>query len=135
MVPNMYGVLSSIFDIFRLLQMASEDQKVMKKHRRPDFILVSGLLQPLIYNILQSIGITQLARKWKKVQAKKLVKSNKSKAFSLKLHFGSFKLLLFPSSKIDFWSFLKLQKMTVGQKIFSWNWFIWFHEFFWPGLF
>ena len=52
MVPNMYGVLSSIFDIFRLLQMASEDQKVMKKHRRPDFILVSGLLQPLIYKLL-----------------------------------------------------------------------------------
>ena len=25
--------------------------------------------------------------------------------------------------------------MEFGQKIFSWNWFIWFHEFFWPGLF
>ena len=47
--------------------------------------------------------------------------------------FGSFKL--FPSSKIDFWPFLKLQKMEFGQKNFLWNWFIWFHEFFWPGLF
>ena len=29
---------------------------------------------------------------------------------------GSFKL--FPSSKIDFWPFLKLQKMEFGKKIF-----------------
>ena len=42
--------------------------------------------------------------------------------------FGSFKL--FHSSKIDFWPFLKLQKMEFGQKLFSWNWFICFHEFF-----
>ena len=42
--------------------------------------------------------------------------------------FGSFKL--FPSSKIDFWPFLKLQKMEFCQKNYSWNWFIWFHEFF-----
>ena len=34
----------------------------------------------------------------------------------VKLHFGSFKL--FPSSKIDFWLFLKLQKMEFGQNIF-----------------
>ena len=34
----------------------------------------------------------------------------------MKLHFGSFNL--FPSSKIDFWSFLKLQKMEFGQKKF-----------------
>ena len=47
--------------------------------------------------------------------------------------FGSFKL--FPHSKIDFWPFLKLQKMEFGQKKNLWNWFIWFHEFFWPGLF
>ena len=47
-------------------------------------------------------------RKYKKVQAKKLVKSNKS--------FGSFKL--FPRSKVDFWPFLKLQKMELGQKKF-----------------
>ena len=42
--------------------------------------------------------------------------------------FGSFKL--FPSSKIDFWPFLRLQKMEFGQKKYSWNWFVWFHEFF-----
>ena len=32
---------------------------------------------------------------------------------------GSFKLFL--SSKIDFWPFLKLQKMEFGQTKFSWN--------------
>ena len=47
--------------------------------------------------------------------------------------FSCFKL--FPSSKIVFWPFLKLQKMEFGQKNFSWNWFIWFQEFFWPERF
>ena len=47
-------------------------------------------------------------RKFEKVQAKKLVKSN--------CNSGSFKL--FPTSKIDFWLFLKLQKMDFGQKNF-----------------
>ena len=42
--------------------------------------------------------------------------------------FGSFKL--FPNTKNDFWPFLKLQKMEFGQKNYSWNSFIWFHEFF-----
>ena len=55
------------------------------------------------------------------------------KNFSWNYIFGSFKL--FPSSKIEFLPFLKLQKMEFDLKIFSWNWFIWFHEFFWPGLF
>ena len=41
--------------------------------------------------------------------------------FSWNCIFGSFKL--FPSSKIDVWPFLKLQKMEFGQKKFSWNWF------------
>ena len=50
---------------------------------------------------------TQLARKFKKVQAKKLVKS----IFLSNCIFGSFEL--FPSSKIDFWPFLKLQKMEI----------------------
>ena len=36
------------------------------------------------------------------------------KIFSWNCIFGSCKL--FPSSKIDFWSFLKLQKMEFGQK-------------------
>ena len=43
-------------------------------------------------------------------------------------------LKLFPSSKIDFWPFLKLQKMEFGLQKIAWNWFIWFHEFFWHGL-
>ena len=63
---------------------------------------------------------SQWARKVNKVQAKKLVKSNKSKKIS-----GSFKL--FSSSKINFWSFLKLQKMEFGQKN-SWNQINQFHE-------
>ena len=59
------------------------------------------------------------------------MKSNKS--ISWNCIFGSFKL--FPSSRIDFWPFLKLQKMEFGQRKISWNLFIWFHEFFWLGFF
>ena len=43
-------------------------------------------------------------------------------------------LNFFSSSEIDFWPFLNLQKMEFDQNKISWNWFIWFHEFFWPGL-
>ena len=50
--------------------------------------------------------------KFKKVEVKKLVKSNKSKK-----NLGAV-LNFFPSSKIDFWPFLKLQKMEFGQKKF-----------------
>ena len=50
---------------------------------------------------------TQLARKFKKVQAKKLVKSNK-----LKKNFREIAFLTV--LKIDFWLFLKLQKMEFG---------------------
>ena len=46
------------------------------------------------------------------------------KKFSWNCIFGSFKL--FPSSKIDFWPFLKLQKMEFRQKIFLWNWFLFY---------
>ena len=63
--------------------------------------------------IILLISTTQWARKFKKVQAKKLVKSKKS--ISWNCIFGSFKL--FPSSKIDFWPLLNLQKMESGQKI------------------
>ena len=45
-----------------------------------------------------------------KKSRQKLVKSN---FFFVKLHFK-----LFPSLKIDFWPFLKLQKMKFGQKNF-----------------
>ena len=37
----------------------------------------------------------------------------------------------FPSSKIDFWPFLKVQKMDFGQKNFLWNWFLFFIWFWW----
>ena len=76
---------------------------------------------------------TQRVRKLNKNPGKKLLKSNKSIFFSRNCISGSFKLFL--SSKIDFWPFLKLQKMEFGQKIFSWNWFIWFHEFFYLDFF
>ena len=59
---------------------------------------------------------TQSTRKLKKVQAKKLVKLNTSIFFSWNCISGSFKL--FPSSKIHFWPFLRLQKMDFGQKKF-----------------
>ena len=52
---------------------------------------------------------SQWARKFKKVQAKKLVKSNNSKFFF------SWNCI-FPNSKVDFWPFLKLQKMEFGLK-------------------
>ena len=57
------------------------------------------------------------------------MKSNKSKKiFSWNCIFDSFEV--FPSSKIDIWSFLKWPKMEFSQYKISWNWFIWFREFF-----
>ena len=56
---------------------------------------------------------THWARKFKKVQAKKLVKSNKS-IFSREIAFLAV-LNFSPSSKIDFCPFLKWQKMEFGQ--------------------
>ena len=58
----------------------------------------------------------QQARKFKKVQAKKLVKSNKL-IFFREIAFLAV-LNFFPGSNIDFWPFLKLQKMEFGQKKF-----------------
>ena len=52
----------------------------------------------------------------------------KKNIFSWNCISGRFKL--FSSSKIDFWSFWKLQKMKFGQKIFSWNFFFDFPSFF-----
>ena len=54
--------------------------------------------------------------KLKKSRQKKLVKSNKSIFFREIAFLAIFKLFL--SSKIDFWPFLKLQKMEFGQKFF-----------------
>ena len=53
--------------------------------------------------------ITQLAKKFKKVQAKKLVKLNKSFFFFHEIAFLAV-LKFFPVQKIDFWPFLKSQK-------------------------
>ena len=72
---------------------------------------------------------TQRAIKFKKVQAKKLVKSDKSKKLYVKLHFWQFST--FSHFKNWFLAiFETVQEMDFGQKMFSWNWFIWFHEFF-----
>jgi len=58
-----------------------------------------------------------MGQKIKKVRTKKLIKSNKS--ISQKYFFGIFSFKLFLSSKIDFWLFLKLQKMDfIVKKIF-----------------
>ena len=57
---------------------------------------------------LVSYFISQRARKFKKVLAKKLVKSNKS-FFPRKISFLAV-LNFFPVQKIDFWPFLKWQK-------------------------
>ena len=66
-----------------------------------------------------------------KSQGKKLVKSNK--IFSWNYNFGSFKL--FPSSKIDFWPFLKWQLMEFGWKFFFMKLIYLISRVFWPGLF
>ena len=67
--------------------------------------------------LLLILYMAQWARKLKKVQAKKTreIKHYQKNIF-VKMHFWQFKL--FPSSKIDFWPFLKLQKMEFGRKIF-----------------
>ena len=67
----------------------------------------------------------------KKVQAKQTCPI-KLIFFSSNCTFGSFKL--FPSSKIDFWPFLKLQKMEFGQKKFrEIDLFDFTSFFFWPA--
>ena len=70
-------------------------------------------------SIFQQFAIRLHSRpeNFKKSRPKKLVKSNrKINFFSWNCISSSFKL--FPSSKNDFWPFLKLQKMEFGQKIF-----------------
>ena len=52
------------------------------------------------------------------------------KIFSSNCIFGSF-----PSSKIDFWPILKLQKMEFGQKKLFLKLIYLFSRVFWPGLF
>ena len=70
----------------------------------------------------------QWARKFKKAQEKNSWNQINRNFFSWNCIFDNFKH--FPSSNIDFWPFLKLQKMEFGQKNCSWNWIIRFHEFF-----
>ena len=66
--------------------------------------------------------------KFKKVQAKKLVKSNKLKKFFREIVFLAvlnFSLL----QKLIFGHFWNCKKLNLVKKN-SWNWFIWFHEVF-----
>ena len=82
--------------------------------------------------------LTQWDRKFRNVQTKKLVKSNKSiswKNFLNIFHEKYSVLNFFPVQKLIFGHFWNCEKNYFGQKKFPWNWFIWFHEFFWPGLF
>ena len=44
-------------------------------------------------------------------------------------------LNFFPVQNLIFGHFWNGQKWNLVKKFFSWNWIIWFHEFFWPGLF
>ena len=46
-----------------------------------------------------------------------------------------FSFKLFPSSKIDVWPFLKLQKMDFGEKIFFVKLIYLTSRVFWPGFF
>ena len=73
------------------------------------------------------------ARKMKKVQAKKLVKSNKSKIFFVKLHFWQF--WTFFQFKNWFLAIFEIAKKWILVQKNLWYWFIWFLEFFWPGHF
>ena len=61
----------------------------------------------------------------KKSREKKFVKSNKSKIFFVKLHFWQFSTF----SQFKYW-FLAIFEIAKSGK-----WLIWFHTFFWPGLF
>ena len=81
------------------------------------------------------------ARKFKKIQTKKLVKSNKSisKKNFREIAFLAF-LNFFPSSKIDIRPFLKLQKIDFGQKLLCEidlfdlkSFFAWTFLIFWPS--
>ena len=74
---------------------------------------------------------TQQARKIKKKSRQKNSWNQIIQFFFVKLHFWHFSqfknwfLAIFEIAK---------KKMEFGQKNYSLNWFIWFHEFFWPGL-
>ena len=69
---------------------------------------------------MSHLGDAIVGQKIKKVQAKNSWNQINQKNFFVKLHF---------------WPFLKLQKMEFGQNKNSWDWLIWFHEFFWPRFF
>ena len=68
-----------------------------------------------MYNLIIHSGPENLKKSRQKNSWNQINKKNFF--FSWNCISGSFKL--FPSSKIEFWPFLKLQKMEVGQKKFS----------------
>ena len=45
------------------------------------------------------------------------------------------KIPVFLVQKLIFGHFQNCKKWNLDNKFFSSNWFIWFHEFFWPGFF
>ena len=95
---------------------------------RPDFYCTSIVSR--MWHFEFAHPVTQWARKFKKVQAKKNSwnQINQENIF-VKLHFWQFQT--FPQFKNWFLTFFEIaKKMEFGQKIFSWNWFIGFHEFF-----
>ena len=99
---------------------------------KPQLSILSGLLSHTTHNALWHSGPENL----KKSRQKNSWHQINQFFFSWNCIFGNF--ILFPCSEIDFWPLLKLQKMEFVLKSKSkiaWNWFIWFHEFIWPGLF
>ena len=69
------------------------------------------------------------ARKFKKVRAKKLVKSNKSKTFFREIAFLAV-LNFFPVQELIFGHFWNCEKWNLVEKIIHEIDNIWFHEFF-----
>ena len=72
--------------------------------------------------------VTQWARKFKKVPAKKLVKSNKANFLFHEIAFLSV-LNLLPFQKWIFSHIWNCKKWNLVKNL-SWNWFFLFHEFF-----
>ena len=78
--------------------------------------------------------LTQRARKFKKVQAKKTSWNKKNPIFPpWNCIFDSFET--FSQFKNWFLDNFEIGKNGIWPIFFSWNRYIWFHEFFWTGLF
>ena len=123
--PRFLNTQQCIYYICRIIIKKEGANHKRKRNLKNSCLLLQ--IFGLCYGAQQVQKYAQRARKIKKVQAKKHVKSNKSKHFfSWNCIFGSFKL--FASSKMDFWSFLKLQKMVFAFYMFFLK--IWCNEIF-----